>query len=66
METVYFSETLVSTYNPHGFVTQKTNIDLFTVVRTSCLILLYEVLIHQLDRDFELAVLNVSASIVEV
>jgi hypothetical protein len=33
MEAVCFSETLVS--SPHGVATQKTNIDIFTTIRTS-------------------------------
>jgi hypothetical protein len=35
METVCFSETLISTYKAHSVTTQNNNIDIFTAVRTS-------------------------------
>jgi hypothetical protein len=34
-DAVHSSEALVSNYYPHGVKTQKTNIDIFTAVRTS-------------------------------
>jgi hypothetical protein len=42
METVCFFETLVSIYlptSPHGVTTQNNNIDIFTAVRTSHLVI---------------------------
>jgi hypothetical protein len=33
-DSMFFSETLVST-SPHGVITYKKNIDIFTAVRTS-------------------------------